>query len=214
MSKKNKYGLSSRDYAKLYDVWRHFCERCYKPGTKEYEAYGGRGITVCDEWKDDFHTFADWAVANGWKPGLTIERIDVHRGYEPLNCSFIPRCEQVYNLQSSIMIEIDGEKKSLPEWCNIFGVRRGMVVNRINRGETEPTRLFFNGNLKDYGRRIVQYDLDGNEIQAYGSSGEASRATGVRYEYITNCCDGKWKTAGGYAWKYKSIKEKLLWHRS
>ena len=209
MSRPNKYGLSSKDYAKLYNVWKGFCARCYKPLEKEYKAYGGRGIKVCDEWKNNFASFSDWAMAHGWKPGLTIERIDVHGDYAPTNCKFITRREQMYNLQKSIYIEIDGVRKSLPEWCDIFGFRRGMAINRINRGETDPVRLFFKGNLRDYGRRIVQTSLDGKEIQTFRSSGEASRATGINYSAITNCCKGDTKTAGGYVWKYKFVKERI-----
>ena len=209
MSRPNKYGLSSKDYAKLYDVWKHFCDRCYKPKAKEYEAYGGRGIKVCDEWKDNFASFSDWAMDNGWKPGLTIERIDVHGDYSPTNCKFITRREQMYNLQSSIYVEIDGVRKSLPEWCDIFGFRRGMAINRINRGETDPVRIFFKGDLRDCGRRIVQKSVDGTTIQVYPSARTASDASGVSLSSIHNCCRGLCKTSGGYVWEYKFIKENL-----
>lgn len=207
MSKKNKYGLSSLDYEKLYFVWKHIKDRCYKTQDKEYNSYGGRGIKMCAEWLNDFHSFSDWAVANGWKPGITIERIYNDRDYSPENCRFATLREQMYNKQNTIFVDINGETKSLPEWCDILGTRRGMVANRINRGETDPTRLFFKGNLKDYGRRIVQKSKDGKEIQTFRSSGEAERATGVCYASITNCCNGVAKTAGGYVWEYKEVKE-------
>lgn len=210
MSKKNKYGLSSADYAKLYDVWRHFCERCHKSGTKEYEAYGGRGISVCDEWRTNFSAFSDWAIENGWKPGLTIERINVDDGYSPRNCKFVTPREQTYNLQSSVYIEINGVKKSLPEWCDIFGIRRGMAINRINRGETDPERIFFKGNMRDFGRRIVQKDAQGNLIQVYPNAREASDSVGISLSAIHNCCRGLCKTSGGYIWEYKFEKENSI----
>lgn len=207
MSKKNKYGFSSSDYEKLYFVWKHIKDRCYKSRDKEYHAYGGREIKMCDEWLKDFHSFSDWAVAYGWKPGVTIERINNNGNYSPENCRFATPREQMYNKQNTIFLDINGKTKSLPEWCDILGIKRGMVVNRINRGETDPTRLFFKGNLKDYGRRIVQKSKDGKEIQTFRSSGEAERATGVYYSSIINCCNGDAKTAGGYVWEYKTVKE-------
>lgn len=209
MGKRNKYGFSSRDYANLYSTWKNMKDRCYNEKNKEYESYGNRAIKVCNEWKSVFSVFSDWAVANGWEPGLTIERINNDGDYCPENCKFVTRREQAYNKQNTIFIDINGETKSLPEWCNILGVRRGMAINRINRGEREPTRIFFNGNLRDYGRRIVQKSKDGKVIQTFRSSGEASRATGVYYSSITNCCNGDSKTAGGYVWEYQFVKEIL-----
>lgn len=210
MSRKNKYGLSSQDYAKLYDVWKHLRERCYKPNAKEYAAYGGRGIKVCEAWKNSFEAFSDWAIENGWKPGLTIERIDVNGNYAPDNCKFITKQEQRYNLQKSIFLTINGESKSLPEWCDIFGIKRGMAINRINRGETDPARIFFNGDIRDCGRRILQETVDGKLVNEYPSARVASDATGISLSAIHNCCRGLSKTSGGYSWHYKLIKETFL----
>ena len=181
--------------------------RCYEPQSKSYESYGARGISVCQEWRDSFEAFSDWAVENGWKPGLTIERHDVNSGYSPYNCSFVTRREQNYNLQNSIYITIDGVSKSLPEWCDIFGVKRGMVANRINRGETDPKKIFFNGDIRDYGRRIIQLTVGGDVIKIYKNAREASDASGISLSAIHNCCKGRCLTSGGYVWQYKFIKE-------
>jgi len=64
-------------------------ERCYSPNSKDYKDYGNRGITVCDEWKHDFKCFFDWAIPNGWEPGLLIDRQDVNGSYNPGNCRFV-----------------------------------------------------------------------------------------------------------------------------
>jgi hypothetical protein len=73
-------------HTRIYECWQHMKRRCYSPQDKRYNYYGGRGITVCDEWLKDFKNFADWALSNGYSDELTLDRIDVNGNYEPLNC--------------------------------------------------------------------------------------------------------------------------------
>jgi len=77
----------------LYLVWRGIKTRCFNPRCKAFKTYGARGITICAEWKDDPVAFAAWCLEHGWKPGLTIERIDNDGDYEPSNCEFISKSE-------------------------------------------------------------------------------------------------------------------------
>jgi hypothetical protein len=81
----------------VYLAWKHIKQRCYNPKVAQYKDWGGRGITICDEWKDNPKVFYDWAVSNGWEEGLTIERIEVDGNYCPENCKWIPLNQQVYN---------------------------------------------------------------------------------------------------------------------
>lgn len=85
----------------LYYRWAHIKERCLNPSCQSYPHYGGRGIMVCDEWLEDFTAFRDWALANGYREDLTIERIDVNGNYEPSNCTWIPMSEQHKNKRNS-----------------------------------------------------------------------------------------------------------------
>lgn len=77
----------------LYRTWAGIKRRCYNANLKVYKDYGAKGITMCDEWKDDFQAFYDWAMANGYNEGLTIDRINSAGNYEPGNCQWLTRSE-------------------------------------------------------------------------------------------------------------------------
>ena len=90
---------------KLYRVWKGMRERCYNPNNKSYKNYGGRGISVCEEWQNDFKAFYGWAIQNGYKEEtlpnglnrLTIDRINNNGNYEPANCRFVTNAENARN---------------------------------------------------------------------------------------------------------------------
>lgn len=82
---------------RLYVIWRGMKQRCYYLKHKDYHNYGGRGVTVCDEWKNDFKTFYEWAISQGYNDDLTLDRIDVNGNYEPTNCRWATWSEQRLN---------------------------------------------------------------------------------------------------------------------
>ena len=86
---------------RLYVIWDNMNQRCRNPKRKEYKNYGGRGITVCDEWKGKFLPFYEWAISHGYSDDLTIERIDVNGNYEPSNCRWITIQEQQKNRRNT-----------------------------------------------------------------------------------------------------------------
>lgn len=86
---------------RLYGCYKGMMNRCYRKKDIHYKAYGGRGIVVCDEWKNNVKAFIDWALTHGYSDELTIERINVNGNYEPNNCTWIPMSEQYKNKQSN-----------------------------------------------------------------------------------------------------------------
>ncbi len=82
-------------YPRLYQVWINMKSRCYYPGDSKYKWYGQRGITVCDEWRNDFVAFKEWALANGYQNNLTIDKINNNKGYSPDNCQWITGVDNI-----------------------------------------------------------------------------------------------------------------------
>lgn len=106
----------------IYTIYAGMRQRCLDKNHVAYENYGGRGISVCDEWLTDFQSFARWGYENGYQRGLSIDRIDVNGNYEPSNCRFITLPEQASNKRSNHYIEVDGETLCLAEACRKYGL--------------------------------------------------------------------------------------------
>lgn len=118
--------------SKLYSVWGSMKDRCYRESDKGYVNYGGRGIRVCDQWRNSFDEFRKWAIESGYKDGLTIERNDVNGNYCPENCCWIPKAEQSKNRRNCHYITYHGETKTLSEWSRELHVDRQCVRNKEN----------------------------------------------------------------------------------
>lgn len=100
----------------LYSQYHAMMNRCYRPEVISYKDYGGRGITVCNTWKNSFEKFAEWALDNGWEKGLTIDRINNDQGYSPDNCRWSTVQEQQNNRRSNLRMTAFGETKTLSNW--------------------------------------------------------------------------------------------------
>lgn len=124
--------------SKLYRIWSNMKDRCNNPDCKAYRDYGGRGIKVCEEWTDDFSAFQKWALANGYKEGLTIDRKDNDKGYSPDNCRWTDRKIQGNNKRNCRYITYKGQRKTVAEWSEITGIPHETLLYRLNHGwETE-----------------------------------------------------------------------------
>jgi hypothetical protein len=139
----DEYGIRTR----LYRIWRAMHFRCYQRSHEAWERYGGRGITVCDQWHG-YGPFREWALSGGYAADLTIDRIDNDRGYEPSNCRWITLQDQQRNRRDNIKVSAFGETKTAMEWSRDPRCQVGYIglLTRLRRGEapeaaiTQPSR--------------------------------------------------------------------------
>ena len=130
--KNMKHGGS---HTRLYKEWRSMKERCYRPAHPFYFIYGGRGITVCEEWLNDFGAFQTWALANGYRDDLTIDRKDFNGPYSPANCRWATMETQANNRRNSIRVEYCGNSVTLKEISKATGIPYSTVYFYYRRGQ-------------------------------------------------------------------------------
>ena len=120
-------------HTRPYEIWLGMKKRCYNQNDARYDMYGGRGITVCDEWLHDFSAFYSWAISHGYSDELTIDRIDNDKGYSPENCRWADAKTQCRNRSTNIRIKIGNASKTLMEWCEIFELDYSTIHARYER---------------------------------------------------------------------------------
>lgn len=108
--------------------------RCYNPNNSGYKNYGGKGISVCPEWRESAKVFIDWALANGWEEGLEIDRRDNDGNYCPSNCRFITHAENARNKTTTRRITLNGITKPLKTYCEDLGLDSIRVHDRLSKG--------------------------------------------------------------------------------
>lgn len=119
-----------------WKTWAAMIARCTQPSMETYQFYGGKGISVCERWKE----FANFLADMGSKPkGLSLDRIDSAGNYEPGNCKWSTAAEQAINKSNNIWVEIDGRKQVMTHWAKELGIKRTTVIMRIKRG-WDPVR--------------------------------------------------------------------------
>lgn len=132
LSRGNKRRTHGRSNSREYKSWAAARLRCINPSDKSYNDYGGRGITMCAEWLDDFEAFA--RDMGECPPGHSIERIDVEQGYSVDNCCWIPKQRQAANKRNSVKIEWRGEAMSVADWAKKTGIAPSVIANRLKSG--------------------------------------------------------------------------------
>lgn len=150
-SKANRiHGLSN---TKLHKVWRDMVNRCYKDTDYHYKWYGSRGIKICADWYGEkgisFKNFYDWSVNNGYKDGLTIDRIDVNGNYSPDNCRWITIMDQCQNRTTNRFYEYMGKKYTKRQLCNLFGCTYSALAHRLDRNNHDLTLVISKYNMKE-----------------------------------------------------------------
>lgn len=155
----DRSGINNPNYkhggkgTRLYSIWANMKTRCSNPKHMHFDRYGARGITVCDEWKNDFLKFYDWAMSHGYEDHLTIDRIDNDGNYEPSNCRWVSVKQQGLNRFSNLIVTINGVSKCLTEWCEEYGVNYKTVKDRLKRGWTYEDALSKTVQVK-FGRKV------------------------------------------------------------
>lgn len=201
--KKRTHGLSG---SHIYNIWRGMKKRCNNPKNTAFHNYGGRGITICDEWNNSFEVFADWAFCHGYKEGLSIERIDVNEGYNPQNCCWIPRNEQGKNRRiTRRFTDISGNEMYVIDVAKQNSIPINVVHNRIRNGwSTERalnTPLIKNENR---GKTVQQCSIDEHSVlKEFASVNDAGRALNLSAQAIGKRCRTGGGVFAGYYWKYR-----------
>lgn len=119
---------------RLFRIWCNMRQRCRDKNKPDYRYYGGKGITVCEEWDESFLSFKEWADNNGYDDTLTIDRIDVNGNYEPSNCKWATRREQAVNRTASVKITYNGVTKFASDWADDLGISSKLITERLRKG--------------------------------------------------------------------------------
>ena len=130
---KTTHGLS---HSRLRLIYRNIKSRCYNPNDKKFKNYGGRGITICDEWLGDngFINFYNWAVTHGYSENLTIDRIETNGNYEPSNCRWADFTVQANNRTNNHLITYNDKTMTISNWAKELGINYKTLSNRILQG--------------------------------------------------------------------------------
>ena len=131
-----KFGKHHLSRTRLYKCYNHMINRCHNSSNIQYKDYGGRGITVCEEWKNDFISFYNWAMSNGYKDDLTIDRIDVNGNYEPNNCRWVNKYLQANNKRNNVYITCNNETLTIVQWSNRLNINYWNIRRKIQKGWT------------------------------------------------------------------------------
>lgn len=119
--------------SRLYGIHQNMLDRCFRKNELAYRDYGGRGITVCEEWKNDFMSFYNWSMENGYSDELTIDRIDNNGNYEPSNCRWATKAQQARNTRKNVYFTYNGITKTISEWARDFGIPLTTFRRRIKQ---------------------------------------------------------------------------------
>lgn len=123
-----------------YGSYHSMMDRCYRSNSANYKYYGGRGIKVCEEWKN-VKAFGEWAEKSGYMAGLSLDRIDPSKDYSPDNCRWATPYEQANNRRNTVYLTANGETHTISEWANITGIKQSTIKNRIYRGWSHERAL-------------------------------------------------------------------------
>lgn len=155
-------------YTKLYYIWSNMKDRCLNKNCKNYPSYGERGIKICENWLC-FEDFYEWSITNGYKEGLSIDRIDNDGDYCPENCRWTTMKQQCYNRRSNHYIEYNGKTQTITQWAEEYGLTEQVLSSRLRKGwdmdkaliepKREIKKLEFNGRFWTISELSKEYNI-------------------------------------------------------
>ena len=145
--------IHNQSNTRVYRIYAKILRRCFVPEDPAYVNYGGRGITMCEEWRNSFIAFSDWAYSNGYSDDLSIDRINNDGNYCPENCKWSNRTEQACNRRSTKFYTINGETKTLSEWCRCLEMPYKTVCRRLALGWTFEQAIAYKNDARIFKRR-------------------------------------------------------------
>lgn len=201
--KAKTYGYT---HHRLYACYYRIRRRCERKSDPSYNRYGGRGIKMCDEWKNDIMAFITWGIENGYKEGLSIDRIDNDGDYSPDNCRWADAMQQSNNRSTNKLVTYKGETHTVAEWSRIVGIRQLTLNARLVSGWTVEDALTVSteerryGILQDTNIKTVVYSGK-TLIGIFNSQTEAAKRCGVSKSSVSACMRGDRSGCHGYTFK-------------
>lgn len=207
------YGFT---HHRLYACYYRMRRRCENPADSSYERYGGRGIKVCNEWKNDIMSFINWGLENGYREGLSIDRIDNNGDYSPNNCRWANVVQQCNNRRTNKFISYNGETHTYAEWSRIVGIKQLTIRHRIeNLGWSIEDALTISTDERRYGVlqnanvRTAVYK-EGKLIAVCNSMDEASKKLGIGKSSVSRHVKSGTPTRSGYVFRqYEASSDRI-----
>lgn len=147
------HGLTNHQ---LYHVWSGIKDRCSDINNKNY---GGRGISICDEWRNSFMAFYNWATENGWNENLEIDRKEVNGNYSPINCRFVTPKVNSRNKRNNHFLTFNNETKCVKEWSEIFSIGDQVILYRLKKLQWSTEKALTTPLIKKYATRVQKVSV-------------------------------------------------------
>jgi len=195
---------------KGYRSWLAMKDRCYNPNSKKYADYGGRGITICDEWKNDFRKFIEDMGPRPYRH--SIDRKDNDGNYEPTNCRWATPKEQANNRSSNRLLTLDGITLNIEQWSKKLNLKRVTINYRLGKGLPIEEVLSTTINKAGYtGKEVIAYHVESRTLVFDSTVKTLTTNIGLPYHYVNQRLrEGKHKPYKGYVIVYHDTNGKEI----